>query len=124
MATSKGSARASKERARRPTTRRTTMRSFEDLVPYDELPGELVNAGQTCEHGASDVCGAPADISIWKDFGFYRHRWTETMTLCADHFNSNELPSYGRALPLTERARAFLDEKARTERPLGTGGTE
>lgn len=82
----------------------TTMRSFEELVPYDELPAEVENIGQTCEHEAPVPCSAAADVSIWKDFGVHGHRWTEWTALCRDHFDPRELPSYARALPLTEYA--------------------
>jgi hypothetical protein len=98
------------------------MRSFEDLVPHDELPRELIYTGQTCAHGGPQPCGAPADISIWIDYGVHRHRWTETTTLCSDHFISVKLPSHGRALPIIECATTLLYEKEGTERPLGTGG--
>jgi hypothetical protein len=89
------------------------MRRPEELVRHDQLPQTVANVGQTCEHGAPEPCGAPADVSIWMDFGVtrhsWRHSWTEWRVLCMDHFLSWELPYNARALPLTEHARKSPD---------------
>lgn len=50
----------------------------------------------------------PADVSIWKDFGVTRYRWTETTVLCRDHFDPEELSYYARAFALTEYAKETL----------------
>ena len=84
------------------------MRRLEELVRHDELPGEVLNDGQTCEQGAPNPCSSPADVSIWMDFGVHRHSWTEWTVLCGRHFDPEELPYYARALPLTEYAKETL----------------